>query len=112
MDTIKLNITREKAMVASAMPYSISLNNKNIGKLKNGQEMSYELPNTQSTLKVSMVGNFFTVHKLEKEVVLFPHYSKTAHITCKINTKINWLGLLTFGLFQAVGKIELNAIYH
>lgn len=111
MKTIKLNIRRDKAFVGAAMPYRIVINGTEVGKMKIGSSMFYELPNTRSTLKVSMVGNSLTFHKIEKEIVLFPQYCKTGVIRCKIKTKFNWLGYLTLGLLQAVGKVELEIEY-
>ena len=111
MDSIKLNIGRDKAFVGAAMPYRIIINGMEKGKIKIGNNISFELPCDQSTLKVSMVGNSLTFHKIEKEVVLFPQYCKTCIINCKIRTKFNWLGFLTFGLLQAIGRTELEIDY-
>lgn len=111
MNTIKLNIIRDKAFVGAAMPYRVIINGVEKGKIKIGGSTSYEIPNNQSTLKISMVGNSLTFHNIEKEVVLFPQYCKTGVITCKIKTKFNWLGYLTLGLLQAVGRTELNIEY-
>ena len=111
MDTIKLNISREKAFVGAAMPYRVMINGKEVSKIKIGGKMSYEIPNAQSTLRFSMVGNSFTLHNIEKEIVLFPQYCKTGVINCAVKTKFNWLGYLTLGLLQAVGKIEIEVDY-
>lgn len=111
MEMIKLNISRDKSFVGAAMPYRIIINGKEMNKIKNGESLSFELPSIQSTLKVSMTGNSMTFHKIEKEVVLFPQYCKTGVINCRIKTKFNWLGCLTFGLFQAVGRMDLDIEY-
>ena len=111
METIKLNISRDKAFVGAAMPYRIIFNGKEMNKIKIGGSLSFELPCIQSTLIVSMVGNSMTFHNIEKEVVLFPQYCKTGVINCKIKTKFNWLGCLTLGLLQAVGKTDLDIEY-
>ena len=111
MNTIKLNISRDKAFVGAAMPYRVIINGTEVGKIKIGGSMSCDIPNTQSTLKISMVGNSMTFHNIEKEVVLFPQYCKTGVINCKIVTKFNWLGYLTFGLLQAIGRTELDIKY-
>ena len=108
---IKLNISRDKAFAGAAMPYRIIINGKELNTIKNGGSLSFELPSIQSTLKVSMIGNSMTFHNIEKEVVLFPQYCKTGVINCKIKTKFNWLGSLTFGLFQAVGRMDLDIEY-
>ena len=111
MNTIKLNISRDKAFVGGAMPYRIIINGTEKGKIRTGKNMLFELPDTQSTLKISMIGNSLTFHNIEKEVVLFPQYCKTGVINCKIRTKFNWLGYLTLGLLQAIGRTELNIEY-
>lgn len=111
MNTIKLNISRDKAFVGAAMPYRVIINGTEVGKIKIGGSMSCDIPNTQSTLKISMVGNSMTFHNIEKEVVLFPQYCKSGVINCKIVTKFNWLGYLTLGLLQAIGRTELDIEY-
>lgn len=111
MDRIKLNISRDKSFVGAAMPYRIFINREEKDKLKLGKSISFDLQNTQSTLKVSMAGKSFMFHKIEKEVVLFPQHCKTGIINCKIKTKLNWLGFMTLGLLQAVGRTELEIEY-
>lgn len=111
MNTITLNINRDKAFVGAAMPYRIIINGTEVGKIKIGKSITCELPNAQSSLKVSMVGNSLTFHKIEKEVVLFPQYCKTGVIKCTIRTKFNLIGYLSFGLLQAVGRTELEIEY-
>ena len=111
METIKLNIKRDKSMAGVAMPYRIIVNGKEITKLAIGKNYSIEIPNVQTTLKVSMVGNSMAFHKIEKVIVLFPQYCKTGIINCNITTKFNWLGFCTFGLLQAVGRTTLDVNY-
>lgn len=111
MSTITLNLYRSKAFVGGAMPYRIIINGTEVGKMMIGKSLSCEIPNAQSSLKVSMVGNSLTFHKIEKEIVLFPQYCKTGVINCKIKTKLNWLGYLTLGLLQAIGRTELEIEY-
>ena len=111
MNIIKLNISRDKSFVGGAMPYRIIINGIVMGKMNIGDNMSLELPNTQSTLRVSMIGNSLTLHNVEKDVVLFPQYCKTGVIICRIRTKLNWVGFLTLGLLQAVGSLDLDIEY-
>lgn len=111
MKNLKLHIYRDKALVGAAMYYRVIINEVETGKLRIGKDMTLEIPNTQSTLKVSMVGNSFTFHKIEKSVVLYPQYCINGMINCKINTKLNWLGFLTLGLLQAIGRVELQIDY-
>ena len=111
MEKIIINISRDKAFVGAAMPYRIIINGIEKGKINIGKNMSFELENSQSTLKVSMVGNSLTFHNIEKEAVLFPQYCKAGVINCKIRTKFNWLGYLTLGLLQAIGRTELDIEY-
>lgn len=111
MNKITLNITRDKALVGAVMPYRVVISGTEFGQLKKGKSMSCEFPNAQTSLRVSMVGNSLTFHKIEKEVALFPQYCKTGVINCYIKTKFNWIGYLTFGLLQAVGRMELEIEY-
>lgn len=111
METIKLNIKRDNSMTGCAMPYRIIINGTEKAKLTIGKSLSLEIPKEQTTLKVSMVGNAITFHKIGKEIVIFPQYCKTNIINCSISTKINWLGTLTMGLLQAHGRTEINVDY-
>lgn len=111
METMKLNIKRDNSMTGGAMPYRIIVDGKEEAKLTFGKSLSLEIPQEQTTLKVSMVGNTMTFHKIEKEIVIFPQYCKTNIVNCSITTKINWLGYLTLGLLQAMGRTEINVEY-
>lgn len=111
MDIIKLNISRDKSFEAAAMPYRILIDGVEMAKLKNGKTISLNLSNSQMTLKIVMVGSSFSFHKIEKEVVLFTKYCRSGVVNCKIKTKYNWLGGLTFGLLQAVVRLELDVEY-
>ncbi len=108
---ITLNIERKKSFVGAAMPYRIYVNGVEVGTLMNGHSLSVEIPNVQSTIKVSMVGNAMTFHKLEKEVAIFPEYQKSKCMTCTISTKLNWVGLLTMGVYQPVGNVKMSLGY-
>lgn len=111
MQNITLNINRKSSFVGAAMPYRIFLNGTEIAKIGNGKSVSIEIPAEQAALKVSMVGNAITLHRIEKEVVLFPQSCPTNIIDCQIETKANWLGVLTYGLLSAVGRVELKMDY-
>ena len=111
MDKIRLNIQREKSFVGAVMTYKVSVNGSEVGKIAVGGSFSTEILNEQTALTISMADYSMTIHKIEKEVVLFPQYCKSGVINCTVKTKANWLGILTYGLFQAVGKMELNIEY-
>lgn len=111
MNTIKLFITRDKSFVASAMPYRIYINNREVATIRIGKSITLDLPATPATLKVAMVGNAMTFHRIEKEVALFPQNCDSGVIECLITTKPNWLGILSLGLFQSVGRTELLISY-
>lgn len=87
------------------------INGKKKSVLKNGGECSFDIPSEQCILGVSMVGNAFTLHKISKEVVLFPDNNKSGSIFCEITTSVNWIGVFTLGIFAPVGKLQLNIIY-
>lgn len=111
METIKLNLKRDHSMTGGAMPYRIIVNGEEVAKLTIGKSFSLEIPKEQTTLKVSMVGNAMTFHKMEKEIVVFPQYCKTDVINCSITTKLNWIGFMTMGLLQAMGRTEISVEY-
>ena len=60
-----LNIERTKSFVGAAMPYRICVNGTEQGKLMIGNRLSVEIPDSNTVLKVSMVGNDLTFHKME-----------------------------------------------
>lgn len=111
MKTIMLAITRNWALCAAAMPYRVSVNGQEVAKLKAGGHCSCEISDQRTVLRVAMVGNAFSLHKAEKEVVLFPKYCRSNTVKCGISTKMNWLGFLTLGLFQSIARIEIEVEY-
>lgn len=111
MGTVRLNITRDKSFAAAAMPYRIIVNGEELATIKVGKTLSFDIPNSKSTLKIAMVGNAMSFHNIEKQVVLFPEYCKTGEIDCLITTKLNVFGVIFGGLFQPVGRAELKIVY-
>ena len=111
MKTITLNVSRDKSLVGAGMSYRIFINDKEVAKLRIGKTFSCQLPGEQFTLRASMVGNALSFHKIGKEVVVFPEYSKSGVINCKLRTRQNWLGFLTLGMFQAIGRTEIEVLY-
>lgn len=112
MKSITLRVHRKKAFTAMAMPYSVKIDGVNKGTVKNGETMEIEIPNHNCILQIDMVGNSMALHKIKKEVVLFPEHCTSGIIECEVNTSYNWLGGLTFGFLQATGKIVLNINYN
>lgn len=111
METVRLNITRGKSFVGAAMPYRISVNGIELGKIALGKTMSFDIRKVQSSLQVSMVGNSMTFHKVEKEIVLFTQNSKSGVINCFVDTKLDFIGFITLGLLKAVGRLEIRVSY-
>lgn len=111
MKTFKLNISRDKSYVGSAMAYRVYINNHEVDKIKVGKSITLDIDDSPTTIKVSMVGNAISFHRIEKEVVLFPEKCDSGIIDCLITTKPNWIGIFTYGLFQAVGRTELIINY-
>lgn len=112
MSTITLRVIRKKAFTAMAMPFAVKIDGVKKGTVKNGETMEIEIPNHNCVLQIDMVGNSMTLHKIKKEVVLFPEHCTSGIIECEVNTSYNWLGGFTFGLLQATGKITLNINYN
>ena len=77
MNTVKLNISRDKAFVGAIMPYCISINGEKQEKLKLGKSVSYDLPNNQSTLSVSIPGSSFGFIRQKKKLFYFLSIVKT-----------------------------------
>ena len=50
METIKLNVSRDKAFVGAVMPYRSIINGLEVGKLAYGKSVSYDIPANQSVL--------------------------------------------------------------
>ena len=112
MRKIQLNIVRDKSMTGAGMPYRIYINGKEVTRLTFGQSYSTEINDEPTKLKVSMVGNAITIHKIEKEITLLPNNCKSGLINCQITTKSNPLGILSGGLFKAAGETEINVVYY
>lgn len=112
MNTLIFRVHRKKALTGMAMPYTIKIDGVKKGSVKNGESIELEIPNRNCVLLIDMVGNSITLHKIRKEVVLFPEHCSTGIIECVVDTSYNWLGGLTFGLLQATGKISLNINYN
>ena len=110
METIKLIIICDKAFVGAVLPYHLFINGKEMGKIKKGKNTSYELPYAQSTLKVS-IPRTSLIHKVEKEVVLFPQFCNKGIINCTIVSKLNLLGFISLGIVQPHYVISLHIEY-
>ena len=106
---ITLYIKRNSAFVGSAMPYRIIINGKEVTQLTNGNDFQIQLPKRETIdLKIHMVGNAITLHKIKKEVIIYPDNYDTKKINCIITSKLNALVTLSGGLLGAVGRLELN----
>lgn len=111
MKTYTLNVKRNKSLVGAAMPYRVFVNGELQGNLMVGDSLSINISDSHLVLKVSMAGNAMMFHKIEKEIVIFPEYSGKQLINCEISTSLNWIGALTMGLFQAIGKLKIGVEY-
>lgn len=111
MDQITLNVKRERSFVGGAMTYLVKVDDREVGKLRIGQDLSLTIPKHPVTLKVWMIGNGFTFHKLEKSVVLHPEKCQRGIITCTIETKSDTLGVISMGLLKPVGNINIEVDY-
>lgn len=105
----QITVIREKAWVAAAMPYKISINGNQVQSLKIGQQFTIETPSEPFTLSVDMVGNSLNISKMKAEVKINPA-DHPSNITCLITTKLNWIGLITYSLAAPVGDIHINVL--
>lgn len=112
MRKIQLNISRDKSVVAAGMPYRVYINGNEVTRLLLGQSFSTEINDEPTRLKVSLVGNALSIHKIEKEINLIPSNSKAGFINCQITTKPKPSGIFTMGLLQAPGEAEINVEYY
>ena len=111
MNTVKLNVARDKSFVAAGMSYRIFINEKEVAKLRIGKVFYCQIPKERLVLRIAMVGNALSFHKMVKEVIIFPECSTAGVVNCKVRTKLNLIGLLTGGLFQTIGRIEVDVSY-
>lgn len=111
-DLIKVHFVRKKTWMAHAMKFRIIIDGNNVAEIKAGKEMTIDIPFQKIVpIKLSMKGNVWNIHKIEKEMVLFPEFCTNKTIECLVNTKTNWLGFISMGLLQAVCNIEVDLIY-
>lgn len=111
METVVLNIRRDKSFTGYAMPYRIFIDGREMTKVSSGEKISLMIPKHKCILKISMVGNSMAFHEIKKEVALFPEYCKSGIINCYISTKLKLGGIATFGLLSSVGKVETDIEY-
>ncbi len=94
-----------------AMPYRILINGQEIGRIDNGDFFTTIVPENQFVLKVTMVGNSMNLHKVEKQIVISPEMCRSGVIHCTIVTKLNMMGLLSSGLLERVGNMDIQVAY-
>lgn len=108
---VTLLIKRRKAYVASLVKYRIIINGKELCQLKDGGLFQTKVSANPTSLRVSVWGNSLAVHKMEKEILLWPQYCERGQINCVIKTKTNWIGLITIGLLAPQGNIDIGVDY-
>ena len=119
MDTIKLNITRKKQFLSSALSYSVYFNDKEIVKLPNGRGVSLEVPaDKKFMLTVSIYKKDSLLKKLtphsgltSKTVMIHPEYCKNGVVDCIITTQIDMLGSMSFGWLRPMSEIDVTIDY-
>lgn len=108
---MRLIIKRNKAYVGCAMSYRIKINGQDAGMISNGKTVALACPDQPFELHVVIYGNSMNVHSIEARTMIDPRQSRTGDIFVDINSKMNFLGVLTSGLFAPVGKMALSVRY-
>lgn len=120
MNTIKLHLIRESTMIAAAVSYFIYLNDNEIARLSNGCDTTLDAPaNEKFYLTISTSGKKgSTFQKITphmsmtmKKVLILPEYCKNGVVTCRIKTKMNLLGAVSFGILRPGSELEVNVNY-
>ena len=74
METVVLNIRRDKSLTGYAAPYRIFIDGREMTEVSSGEKVSLIIPKQKCILKISMVGNSIAFHEVKKEVALFPEH--------------------------------------
>ena len=111
METVVLNIRRDKSLTGYAAPYRIFIDGREMTKVSSGEKVSLIIPKQKCILKISMVGNSIAFHEVKKEVALFPEHCKSGIINCYISTKMKLGGVVTFGLLRSIGEVATDIEY-
>ncbi len=108
METIQVNVKRDKALLGWFTFFRIWVNGKKVAKVFIGGRASFEIPNQRAVLEVSMFGSFWYFSKVRKEVLLFPEYCQTNVINCCIKPKMNWVEMLIYTAKRGWMEIEVE----
>ncbi len=120
MDTIKLNIVREKNAWAAAVPYIVCFNDMEIAKLPNGRSLSLDVPaDERFVLKFITSGRDGSVMKkitphsrlTEHTVMIHPEYCKNGSVSCVIKTRSNLIGMVSMGWLRPLVELEISVDY-
>ncbi len=108
---MRLIIKRNKAFVACAVSYRIKINGQDAGMVSNGKTVALMCPDVPFDLQIVMYGNSMNVHSIDARTMIDPRQSRTGDIFVDINSKMNFPGVLTSGLFAPVCNMSPNVRY-
>lgn len=109
METIQLKIKKVGSWMSRKIPYVICFRNEEIGNMYVKEEDVFTIPKAYGVIKLREVGSKIAFHPVEKEIVLFPeNISESNMVECQVEAKINWMGVLTYGIFGPIRHITLT----
>lgn len=106
-----IRIRRKGALCNMAVPYIISFNGEEQGRIRNNQSITLETPTQRFAIRIAPIGDSFQLHKIATERVIFPQYCNGDIIECEVISNLRPLGLVTFGLLQPIVDIRLVISY-
>jgi len=107
---LTVHFIRKKSFVAALMPYKVSIDCTDHGKLSNGKDMTVKLPHGNMLVQIDMVGNSMNIHPMTAETTITPGPQHT-RVECVISTVAQIGGIFGMGVTQAPGRIELDVKY-
>lgn len=113
MTTITLRIIRTGSFLSRIMPYEVWFRDIKLTSKLTDNASDFTIDSIKGVLKVRELGSKFAFHIIEKSVIIFPEYIKSADnvILCELDAKLYWLGVLTFGFLAPVRNININIKY-
>lgn len=106
-----MTIKRHKSFVGVVMPYVVYIDNTKYATLANGGEITIEIPNKTSHLRVEVMGGKMAFHAVRAETDIEPSRCKRGHIRCDVITKVNPIGVI-LPMFARVGNMSIDLDYN
>lgn len=113
MKQIKLLINRKGSFLNKLMPYEVWFNDIKLGNMFKSKDGNFIINCQKGVLKFREFGSNFAFHTIQKEIIIFPELIKNIDhgIECDVTASINWLGVLTYGLFAPIRNLSIEIKY-